>query len=191
IRIGENRELQVRGRLVMRGYWKREADTAAAFIDGWLRTGDQVAIEDGRLRILGRIKEIIVTSTGEKIAPADLEQAIISSALFEQAYALGENRPFIACAVVMSAAGWAGMAAELKVDPDAGDSLRSPAVVSLVLSHVRELTKGFPHYAQPRGVILSRTPWTSENSLLTPTLKLKRLNLANHFAADIDKLYSR
>ncbi|MBC7500999.1 MAG: long-chain fatty acid--CoA ligase [Herminiimonas sp.] len=191
VRIGENRELQVRGRLVMRGYWKREADTAAAFIDGWLRTGDQAAIEGGRLRILGRIKEIIVTSTGEKIAPADLEQAITSSALFEQAYAFGENRPFIGCAVVLSAAGWTAMAAELTLDPEADESLRARSAVTLALTHLHALTKGFPRYAEPRAVILSRTPWTSENSLLTPTLKLKRLNLAHHFAADIDRLYSR
>lgn len=191
VRIGAMQELQVRGRSVMRGYWKREADTAAAFIDGWLRTGDQAAIEHGRLRILGRIKEIIVTSTGEKIAPSDLEQAITSSPVFEQAYAFGDNRPFIACAVVLSRAGWAAMAAELKLDPEAADSLRAPAAAALALKRIRELTKGFPHYAQPRAVALSREPWTSENSLLTPTLKLKRLNLANHFAAEIERLYQR
>ncbi|NHZ66662.1 AMP-dependent synthetase/ligase [Massilia genomosp. 1] len=191
VRIGEMQELQVRGRSVMRGYWKREADTAAAFIDGWLRTGDQAVIENGRLRILGRIKEIIVTSTGEKIAPSDLEQAITASPVFEQAYAFGDNRPFIACAVVLSQAGWAAMAAELKLDPEAADSLRAPAAAALALKRIRELTKGFPHYAQPRAVALTRTPWTSENSLLTPTLKLKRLNLANHFATEIERLYQR
>ncbi|NIA00630.1 long-chain fatty acid--CoA ligase [Massilia sp. CCM 8734] len=191
VRIGEMQELQVRGRSVMRGYWKREADTAAAFIDGWLRTGDQAVIENGRLRVLGRIKEIIVTSTGEKIAPSDLEQAITASPVFEQAYAFGDNRPFIACVVVLSQAGWAAMAAELKLDPEAADSLRAPAAAALALKRIRELTKSFPHYAQPRAVALTRTPWTSENSLLTPTLKLKRLNLANHFAADIERLYQR
>ncbi|NHZ32693.1 AMP-dependent synthetase/ligase [Massilia rubra] len=191
VRIGEMQELQVRGRSVMRGYWKREADTAAAFVDGWLRTGDQAVIENGRLRILGRIKEIIVTSTGEKIAPSDLEQAITASPVFEQAYAFGDNRPFIACVVVLSQAGWAAMAAELKLDPEAADSLHAPAAAALALKRIRELTKGFPHYAQPRAVALTRTPWTSENSLLTPTLKLKRLNLANHFATDIERLYQR
>ncbi len=191
VRIGENRELQVRGRSVMRGYWKREADTAAAFTDGWLRTGDQAAIEDGRLRILGRIKEIIVTSTGEKIAPADLEQAITSDALFEQAYAFGDNRPFIACIVVLNRSGWARLAAELGLDPAAADSLRAPGAVDQVLQRVRALTKAFPHYAQPKAVGLTLEPWTSENTLLTPTLKLKRMNLATQFAADIERLYQR
>ncbi len=190
VRIGDNRELQVRGRSVMRGYWKREADTTAAFVDGWLRTGDQAAIEaNGRIRILGRLKEIIVTSTGEKIAPADLELAITSDPLFEQAYAFGDNRPFIACVVVLSQSGWRLLATELKLNPDAPDSLQTarPAV----LERIRTLTHSFPHYAQPRAVALSLEPWTSENGLMTPTLKLKRNNLATRFAAVIDGLYKR
>src|SRR5271166_2090685 len=76
VRIGENRELQVRGLNVMRGDWKRDEATARVLVDGWLHTGDQAEIEAGKIRIVGRVKEIIVTSTGEKIAPADLERAI-------------------------------------------------------------------------------------------------------------------
>jgi long-chain acyl-CoA synthetase len=191
VRIGDNQELQVRSRSVMRGYWKREADTAAAFVDGWLRTGDQAAIEKGRIRILGRLKEIIVTSTGEKIAPADLELAITSDPLFEQAYAFGDNRSFIACVVVLSRSGWARLAAGQQLAPDAPDSLQAPSARAAALQRIRELTHTFPHYAQPRAVILSLEPWTSENTLMTPTLKLKRNNLAAHFAADIERLYRR
>lgn len=191
VRIGDDQELQVRSRSVMRGYWKREADTAAAFVDGWLRTGDQAAVENGRIRILGRIKEIIVTSTGEKIAPADLELAITSDPLFEQAYAFGDNRPFIACIVVLSRAGWARLAAELHLAADAPDSLLAPSACEAALQRIRQLTDSFPHYAQPRAVALTLAPWTSENTLMTPTLKLKRKNLAAHFAADIERLYRR
>jgi len=192
VRIGENNELQVRGPSVMRGYWKRDADTANAFVDGWLRTGDQAAIEaNGRIRILGRIKEIIVTSTGEKIAPADLEQAITSDPLFEQAYAFGDNRPFIACIVVLGRAGWARMAAELQLPPDAPESLQAPSARAAALERIRALTRGFPHYAQPRAVGLSLEPWTPESTLMTPTLKLKRNNLAARFAAEIEALYKR
>ena len=91
VRIGENRELQVRGPIVMKGYWKRPEDTARILSgDGWLGTGDQAEIVDGRIRILGRIKEIIVTSTGEKVPPGDLELAITGDALFGQAFVVGE-----------------------------------------------------------------------------------------------------
>jgi long-chain acyl-CoA synthetase len=191
VRIGDNQELQVRSRSVMRGYWKRETDTALAFVDGWLRTGDQAAIENGRIRILGRIKEIIVTSTGEKIAPSDLELAITSDPLFEQAYVFGDNRPFIACIVVLSQTGWLRLTSELKLRPQDPASLLTPEASQAVLQKIQSLTHEFPYYAQPRKVALSLEPWTSENSLMTPTLKLKRQNLMSHFAADIERLYRR
>ena len=191
VRIGEHQELQVRGRSVMRGYWKREQDTAAAFVDGWLHTGDQAAIEDGRIRILGRLKEIIVTSTGQKIAPADLELAIATDPLFEQAYAFGDNRPFIASIVVLSRAGWERLAGALQLNPDALASLQAPSARAAALQRIRELTRAFPQHAQPRAVALTLEPWTIENTLITPTLKLKRQNLAAHFAAEIERLYQR
>ena len=189
VRVAENRELVVRGPNVMRGYWKREDDTAHAFVDGWLRTGDQAAIEAGRIRILGRIKEIIVTSTGEKIAPADLELAISADPLFEQAYVFGDDRPFIACALVLAREPWARLAASLGLDALAPASLRASSASAAVLDRIASLTREFPYYARPRAALLGLEPWTVENGLMTPTLKLKRNNLAARYAADIDTLY--
>lgn len=191
VRLGDDLELQVRGPGVMRGYWKREQDTARILADGWLRTGDQAALEGGRVRILGRLKEIIVTSTGEKIAPADLELAITADPLFEQAYVFGDNRPFIACIVVLGRAAWAGLAAQLGLDPAAPGSLEAPAARTAALERVRELTRGFPHYAQPRAIALSLQPWTIDNGLMTPTLKLKRHHLMARFGEVIESLYRR
>jgi long-chain acyl-CoA synthetase len=191
VRIGENQELQVRGPSVMRGYWKREEDTLRAFADGWLRTGDQAAIEAGRIRILGRVKEIIVTSTGEKIAPADLELAICADPTFEQAYVFGDNRPFIGGIVVLERARWRQLATQLGLDPDDPASLEAAPAREALLARVRRLTADFPHYAQPRAIALTLEPWTTDNSLLTPTLKLKRNNLAARFAERIEQLYRR
>jgi long-chain acyl-CoA synthetase len=191
VRIGENLELQVRGPSVMRGYWKREEDSARAFIEGWLRTGDQAAIVAGRIRILGRLKEIIVTSTGEKIAPADLELAITADALFEQAYVFGDNRPFIACIVVLNRTEWARLAESLHLDASLPASLDDGAARAAALARIRSLTHSFPYYAQPRAVCLTLEPWTPENTLMTPTLKIKRNNLGARFAAQIVALYQR
>ena len=189
-RIGDNQELLVRGPGVMRGYWKREADTAQAFVDGWLRTGDQAALEGGRLRILGRVKEIIVTSTGEKIAPADLEQAITADPLFDQAWAFGDGRPCVACIVVLNAKQWQGFASSLGLDPSAPASLAEPAALKEAMRRIERLTHAFPRHGQPRKVLLTLEPWTLENSLMTPTLKLKRRNLQARFGAAIDALYA-
>jgi long-chain acyl-CoA synthetase len=191
VKIGENKELLVQGPNVMRGYWKRDEDTAKAFIDGWIRTGDQAEIVAGRIRILGRIKEIIVTSTGEKIAPVDLELAIMNDAVFEQAYVFGENSPFIGCAVVLSKKYWTELAGSLTLNPDDINNLRSANAVDVVIKRIRALTQSFPYYAQPKAVILAIEPWTIENTLITPTLKLKRANLAAHFAQAIQDIYSR
>ncbi len=191
VRIGDNAELQVRGPNIMRGYWKREEDTAKALIDGWLRTGDQAAIVAGRLRILGRIKEIIVTSTGEKIAPVDLELAIMNDAFFEQAYVFGDNAPFIGCAVVLNKQYWSELAGSVGLNPNVSASLQAKAAVDAVVLRIRELTKEFPYYAQPKAVLLSLEPWTVENSLITPTLKLKRNNLAARFAQGVQEMHHR
>ena len=94
VKLGENQELMVRGPNAMVGYWNRPEETARVKEpDGWLHTGDQARIDDGRIYITGRIKEIIVTSTGEKVSPGDLETAILADTLFVNAMVLGENRP--------------------------------------------------------------------------------------------------
>lgn len=191
VRIAGDRELQVRGPGVMRGYWKRPEDTQRAFDDGWLRTGDQAAIEDGRVRILGRLKEIIVTSTGEKVAPVDVELAITADARFEQAWVFGDNRPFVGCVVLLERRAWARWAAELGLDPESPDALASEAARGAVLARVQELTRGFPRPGQPRSVWLTLDPWTTESGLMTPTLKLKRNNLAARFAERIETMYKR
>lgn len=192
VRIADNQELQVRGPNVMRGYWKREEDTHAALLEGgWLRTGDQAALEDGRIRILGRVKEIIVTSTGEKIAPADLELAITQDTLFDQAYAFGDNHPFIGCIVVLNPAQWQALAHTLDLNPDDAAALNDIAASKAVLERIRSLTASFPYYAQPRAVRLTLEPWTIENTLMTPTLKLKRKHLAQHFEAEVTAMYRR
>ncbi|SFC77684.1 long-chain acyl-CoA synthetase [Polaromonas sp. OV174] len=190
VRIGANRELQVRGPSVMKGYWKRPEDTARVLTaDGWLSTGDQADIEDGRIRIMGRIKEIIVTSTGEKVPPGDLELAIAVDPLFDQVFVVGENRPFIACVAVLNPAEWRRVAASLGLNPDDAASLQLPAARQAALARIALQTKDFARYAMPRAVYLTLEPWTIENTLMTPTLKLKRNNLLARYAQEIEALY--
>ncbi len=192
VRIGDNRELQVRGPSVMKGYWKRPEDTARILsADGWLASGDQAEIRDGRIRILGRIKEIIVTSTGEKVPPGDLELAITADPLFEQAFVVGEQRPFIASVVVLHREEWQRLAQELGLDPQDGASLSQPRATKAALARIERVTASFARYAVPRAVCLTLAPWTIENTFMTPTLKLKRNNLMLHFAAQIDAMYQK
>src|SRR5208337_1578610 len=97
--------------------------------------------------------------------------------------------PFIGCVVVLSAGFWQRLATALELDPLVPESLDANAARAAVLSRIRELTREFPPYAQPRGVALALEQWTVENSLLTPTLKPKRANLAAYYAAQIERMY--
>jgi long-chain acyl-CoA synthetase len=192
IRIGENQELLVRAPSVMAGYWHKPEETRRIIEpDGWLHTGDQARIENGRIAITGRIKDIIVTSTGEKIAPADLETAIISDPLFEQAMVIGEQRPYLAVLVVLNIAEWQRERARL--GSEAGGAASSPAQqeADFLLRRIVKAAKDFPAYATPRAVWWTSEPWTVANGLLTPTLKIKRSALEQRMAAQIGELYSR
>ncbi|MFG5778706.1 AMP-dependent synthetase/ligase [Comamonas sp. J-3] len=193
VRIGENKELQARGPNVMMGYWNRPEDTQKAFTeDGWLKTGDQAEMVDGgEVRIVGRIKEIIVTATGEKVPPGDIEQALCADPLFEQTLVVGEQQPFIACIAVLNQDEWKKLATGMGLDPNNSVSLQAPAVRKAVLARIEALTHGFAKYAVPRAVRLTTEPWTVDNGLMTPTLKLRRPQLMQKFAAELDEIYAK
>jgi len=192
LKIGEKDELLVKGPNVMLGYWSRPEETRKAFdAQGWLHTGDQARIDDrGRVYIMGRLKEILVMSTGEKVAPNDIEMAITQDPLFDQAMVVGEGKPYIAALLVLNAAAWREVAAVFALDPDAPASLGQQRVRDRVLEKLHELLRSFPGHAQVRAVRLSLEPWTIENGLITPTMKLKRSEIELQFAAAIRDLYA-
>ena len=191
VRLGEGDELQVRGPTVMKGYWNREEATKAIFTeDGWLRTGDVCTIyPDGNIRITGRIKEIIVTSTGEKVPPADLESAITSDRLFSQCMVVGDDRPFIAAVAVVNPDEFKTVCGELGLDPAKPESLQDPAFRKAALKRIKTSTAGFPNYGVPRQVHCTLDAWTIDNGLLTPTLKMKRNLIRQRYTAEINALY--
>ncbi|MDU0955739.1 MAG: AMP-binding protein, partial [Bradyrhizobium sp.] len=185
VRIGDNDELMVRGPNVMLGYWHRPEETARIKQpDGWLHSGDQARIDHGRITITGRIKDILVTSTGEKIAPADLETAILTDPLFEQAIVIGENRPFLTAIVVLNPKGWAEQQARLAAHGQRG----TEAEAASLLRHIARAVKAYPSYATPRAVHWTLEPWTVQAGLITPTLKNKRPAIERAFAKEIEAI---
>jgi long-chain acyl-CoA synthetase len=192
VRIGDKNELLIKGPNVMLGYWGRPEETRAVLEpDGWLHSGDQAVIHDGRLVIKGRIKDIIVTSTGEKISPADLEQAIGADPLFEQVMVIGERRPFLVALAVPSRSGLEALAKTLGLAGEPGDALASDPLRAAALDRIRHAVAHFPDYATPRKVWLAAEPWTVAAGLMTPTLKLKRQAIESAFAKEIADLYAR
>ena len=191
VRAGDNEELQVYGPSMMKGYWNLPKETAETFTeDGWLRTGDQVDLSDGgRVKIKGRIKEIIVTSTGEKICPVDVEFAIQEDHLFEQVMVVGEGRPYITALVVVNDMLFRLLCQEVGITPDSPALNRCRDLRAKIVKRVRQAAKHFPQYGVPRNVYILRKHWTAEDGLLTPTMKLRRRQIAERFANEIEELY--
>ncbi|HEY8553113.1 MAG TPA: AMP-dependent synthetase/ligase [Burkholderiales bacterium] len=168
LRCAENGELLARGPNVMLGYWNDpEATRAAIDADGWLHTGDLARIRDGRVYITGRIKDIIVLSNGEKVPPEDAEQAILGDPVFEHAMLVGEGRPYL------------GLVCVSKVTD-----------LEELCRRANAQLHAFPGYARVRYIARVPGPWTVENGLLTPTLKLKRKEVERRFAREIETMFA-
>ncbi len=192
VRIGPDQELQTRGPGVMLGYWNNPQATAEVIDDeGWLGTGDQARIdESGHITITGRLKDILVLSNGEKVPPGDMEMAIAINPLFEQVMIIGESRPYLAALIVLNQELWPPLAAECGVAADEPHALQDKGVLNRVQRLLTEQLSGFPGYAKVRRVYLTLEPWSVDNGLLTPTLKVKRPKVMAHLASQIEQLYS-
>ena len=191
LKLGENNEILAKGPNVMMGYWQNEEATEQTFTaDGWLKTGDCGKIDDdGFIHIIGRIKEILVLANGEKVPPADMESAIAEDALFEQSMVIGEGKPYLSALLVLNKDLWAKQAEKLGVAADDESVFTDPKVEDFLVKRIAHQIEDFPGYAKIYKAQAMITPWTVENGLLTPTLKLKRPVLKDRFKAQIDKLY--
>jgi long-chain acyl-CoA synthetase len=191
VRIGEQNALLVRGPCNMLGYWNNEAATAAMIdSDGWLNTGDTASIgAAGHITITGRLKEIIVMSNGEKVPPANMEDAILRDRLFDQVMVHGEGHPYMVALAVLNPEVWQQFAKEVGVRADMPESLTDSRVQAEVLKRIALNLHDFPGYANVRRVLLLQEPWSIDNGLLTPTLKVRRAKVFEKYADQIKALY--
>ena len=191
VRIGADDELLVKGHNVMMGYWNNHAATAKVLTqDGWLHTGDQARLDGRHVYITGRIKDILVLSNGEKVPPADMELAIGMDPLFEQAIVLGEGRSYLTALMVLNGDLWNGLAQEFRLDPESPKSLDDPHLLREMVKRVRLALRDFPGYAKIRRTTLTLEPWTVENGLMTPTLKVKRNEVVARYREVIERMYA-
>lgn len=191
VRIGAQNALLVKGPCNMLGYWNNPEATAAMIDkDGWLNTGDTASIsESGHIYITGRLKEIIVMSNGEKVPPVDMEAAILRDRLFDQLMVYGEGKSALVVLAVVNPEQWQAFAQQLGVRADMPEALHDSHVEHQVLQRIGEQIREFPGYAKVQRVLLLTEPWSIENGLLTPTLKLKRNQVTQRYAGQINALY--
>ncbi|WP_017941518.1 MULTISPECIES: long-chain fatty acid--CoA ligase [unclassified Thioalkalivibrio] len=191
VKIGEMDELLTRSSCVMLGYWKNEeATTSTIDEDHWLHSGDQATIDDdGHIFITGRLKDILVLTNGEKVPPADMEMAIALDALFDQVMVVGDGHAFLSALVVPEPEAWATFAEDQGLDPGASGRLPRSAERAL-LQRIQYQLRDFPGYAKIRHVHVVHEPWSVDNGMLTPTMKLKRPVIAKHYANAIEAMYA-
>jgi long-chain acyl-CoA synthetase len=192
VRLGEDGELLVRGGNVMVGYYRdpeRTADIIDA--DGWVHSGDIAEPgPNGQFRIIDRKKELIITSAGKNISPANLEALAKSSPIIGQAVAVGDGRKFISVLVVLDpqvAPAWA------KAHGIADTSMTDLAVHPAVVDEVRRaLTVANTHLSrveQFKRFTILPSEWSPESEELTPTMKLKRRVINSKYSPQIEAMY--
>ncbi|MCB0967144.1 MAG: AMP-binding protein [Ilumatobacter sp.] len=191
VAIADDGEVIGRGGNVFQGYLNQPAKTDEVLVDGWFHSGDIGEMDDeGYVRIVDRKKELIITSGGKNISPANLEAALKLIPLVGQACAIGDQRKFCSALLVLDPEvapvwaadhGKAGMSlTELAADPD---------VIAIVQEGVTEINEQFAQVEQIKKFVLIGEEWLPDSDVLTPTSKLKRRGIHARYADQIESMY--
>jgi len=167
MKLGANDEILVRGPNVFPGYWNRPEATAEVIKDGWFHTGDQGEVDgNGNWKVVGRLKNLIIPTSGHNVSPEPLEQKLLSL-LPEAEYAMvcGNGRKFLSAII-------------------SGNATRERVEVAL-----QALNQELPHYKQVRKFYLTPEPFSTENGLLTTNRKIKRAAIESLYRSAIEELY--
>src|SRR3984957_899059 len=190
--IADDGEIVTRGPHVMLGYYnKPDATHAAIDEDGWFHTGDIGEIEGGYLRITDRKKDLIVTAGGKNIAPQPIENVVRQNRYVSQAVMIGDRRRFPAMLVVpdfVQLEAWAVHKHIVFADRTA--LLHHPEVVTKMEREVLGGLHGLAHFEMPKKILLLENDFSIERGELTPTLKVKRRLIDEHYKDIIDHMYA-
>jgi long-chain acyl-CoA synthetase len=174
VRAADDGEILIRGPNVFAGYYKDEAATREVVDDeGWLHTGDIGHIEDGFLTVTDRKKDIIVTAGGKNVGPQNIENELKASVYISQAVVIGDRRPYLTALITLD---------------EAAKGLSDPE--SLVQEVVDEVNAGKASFEQVKRFAILDRDFSPEEDEVTPTLKLKRKVVCQHFADEIEALYA-
>jgi len=173
VRLGKDREVQVKSPASMIGYYKEPELTAQSFEDGFLKTGDEGSIDnEGYLTITGRIKDQFKTSKGKYIAPAPIEKLLLESLCFSQVCVVGSGLSHVLAICV------------LNKNPSVNE--REP-ITRLLKEVLQNINSRLEHYEKLARLVIVPEEWTVSNGLLTPTLKLKRNSIDKAFSGHYEE----
>jgi long-chain acyl-CoA synthetase len=193
VKIASDGEVLVKGVNVFRAYHNNPGATAQSLQDGWFATGDLGEVDsDGFLRIIGRKKEILVTAAGKNVSPGPLEDRLRAFPLISQCMVVGEGRPFVAALVTLDEEMLPTWLAANGLEGLTMEQARSHEQVRAEVQRAVDAANASVSRAESirRFTILSED-FTTDNGLLTPSMKLKRGRISEQLRGEIEELYGR
>lgn len=193
VKIGDDGEILIKGPQVMKGYYKNKEATKEVFTrDGYFRTGDIGVIDEkGRLSIVGRIKDIIVTAGGKNISPQNIENSLKESKYIEQVAIIGDKRKYLSALVIPAFEELKKWAKSQGIPTDSNkDLIKNDKVNSLIEGEIKRYTKQYGRVEQIKKFRLLDAEWTQASGELTPTLKVKRKVVSTKYAKEIESMYA-
>ena len=192
VRLDADDEILVRGRSVMRGYWQQPEETAKQLdAEGWLHTGDTGYLDEaGYLHVTGRNQHLIVLSTGRKIAPAAIENALTASPFITQAAVFGEGKPYVSAMILPNLEALSAHFADRQTTEDEPVTTTAhPKVKALLDEVIGEVNKQLDRWEQVREYSLLEQPLSTETGELTASARISRHVVAERYATQIEAMY--
>lgn len=191
MKLAEDGELLLKGINVTSGYYNLPKETEKVFKDGWFYSGDLAEIDDdGRLRIVGRKKELIVTAGGKNVSPEILEKSLSSHPLIGQIIIVGDDRPFVGALITLDPEMLPNWLKNKELPPlSMSEAANLPEVHDSLLRAIRKTNEKVSRAESIRRYLLVDTEFTVENGYLTPSLKLKRGKVIADYSDFVDDLY--
>ncbi|MBS3757368.1 MAG: long-chain fatty acid--CoA ligase [Desulfobacterales bacterium] len=192
VKIGDNGEVLIKGGNVMRGYYNKPEATAEAFTeDGWFRSGDVGEFdENGELRITDRIKDLMKTSGGKYIAPQLIESTLGADHYIEQVMVVGEQKKFVSALIVPSFEALEEYAQDNNIEYNSrAELVQHPDVIELYRQRINERSKDLAGYEKVKEFTLLPDEFSVDRNEITPTMKIKRKNVAERYNDAINNMY--
>lgn len=192
VRIADDGEILVRGELVMQGYWREPDTTAAALQEGWLHTGDIGHVDDeGSIFITDRKKDIIVLSGGDNVSPARIEGMVTLEPEIEQCMVYGDKRPNLVALIVPDKGWLERWAKQQGKAPDLAALHQDPALREAISAALERVNQNLSVIEKLRRFLIAGEPFSTENEMMTPTLKIRRHKIRAAYGPALEALYGR